>query len=310
MMKIFQYHNFFLRKFDVLGSIFVNGVAWAVLGAENLTWRYLVAFCSIPVFVALSFFQLLPESPHWLLSKGRSDEALAIIRKAASYNGRADFLPANARLVTHLDSTVTHASSFGIFGPHLRRTTLSLFTVWACFGFTYYGTVLIMPTVLPVVPTNTSDSTEQLSFNFPALFVACSAELVGCVIATILIDRVGRQRLSVVCYVICSVFTALLTMETAIWLRLLFVVSARAALFIASCLTWVITPELYPTAQRAAAHSWANAISRVGAFCTAYWGDAAGISLPIKLSLYAFMNLVAAVATNILPVEGTSRLKD
>jgi hypothetical protein len=110
--------------------------------------------------------------------------------------------------------------------------------------------------------------------------------------------------------VICAVFTALLTLETAIWLRLLFVVVARAAIFIAACLTWVITPELYPTAQRAAAHSWAVAISRVGAFCTAYWGDAAGISLPVKLALYAFMNVVAAVATNLLHVEDTSRLKD
>jgi hypothetical protein len=171
----------------------VNGVAWAALGPQGLTWRYLVAFCSIPVFIALSFFKLLPESPHWLLSKGRSDEALAIIRKAASYNGRADYLPVNARLVTHVDSSVTsqRATSFGIFGPYLRRTTLSLFTVWACFGFTYYGTVLIMPTVLPVVPTNASNIDEVVSFNFPALFVSCSAELVGCVIATVLIDRVG-----------------------------------------------------------------------------------------------------------------------
>ena len=70
------------------------------------------------------------------------------------------------------------------------------------FGFSYYGTVLIMPQVLPLGGSNqTSNQTytgmgtgldfDGLStaagqvedeFNYPALFVSSTAEVVGCTI--------------------------------------------------------------------------------------------------------------------------------
>ena len=66
----------FLEYFWAVGTIFVNGVAWACL--DSLGWRWMVGLTAIPVVLALPFFRLLPESPHWLLSQGRSAEALQV----------------------------------------------------------------------------------------------------------------------------------------------------------------------------------------------------------------------------------------
>ena len=50
------------------------------------SWRIFLAVCAIPeisAFLALSWF---PESPRFLLSKGRDEEALEVFRKIYSLN--------------------------------------------------------------------------------------------------------------------------------------------------------------------------------------------------------------------------------
>ena len=52
------------------------------------SWRLFVLVCAAPC--AISFFVSLyyvPESPRWLVSQGRSEEALNILRDAAIVNG-------------------------------------------------------------------------------------------------------------------------------------------------------------------------------------------------------------------------------
>uniref|UniRef100_A0A3B5R8J6 Solute carrier family 22 member 5-like n=1 Tax=Xiphophorus maculatus TaxID=8083 RepID=A0A3B5R8J6_XIPMA len=106
-----------LLFFNGLGQI-SNFVAALVLGAEVLTgnvrilyssmgtclgfsvgyillpvvayflrdWKSLLMALSLPCLVYIPLWWLLPESPRWLLSRGRVKEAEAVIRKAARWN--------------------------------------------------------------------------------------------------------------------------------------------------------------------------------------------------------------------------------
>lgn len=52
------------------------------------SWRLFVAICVIPSLLSLFISYIyVPESPRWLLTKGKKDDALAILRKAAETNG-------------------------------------------------------------------------------------------------------------------------------------------------------------------------------------------------------------------------------
>jgi hypothetical protein len=94
-MSYFLYHHIIIschnsehtpQGFWVAGSMFVTGLAWAALSSEG--WRFLAYSTAVPVTLVSAFSLLyLPESPRWLLTKGRVEEAERIVRDAAAVNG-------------------------------------------------------------------------------------------------------------------------------------------------------------------------------------------------------------------------------
>lgn len=74
-----------------VGTAAEAALAWAVL--PSLGWRWLVALSAMPMFVLLVGFPWLPESPHWLISKGRVGEATKVVDRVAAVNRTSDGPP-------------------------------------------------------------------------------------------------------------------------------------------------------------------------------------------------------------------------
>lgn len=79
----------FMAAFWTFGNLFVAGLAWLIIptniGIVNTyfkynSWRIFLVVCSIPSFIVACLLFYLPESPKFLLSKGKNDRALAIFR--------------------------------------------------------------------------------------------------------------------------------------------------------------------------------------------------------------------------------------
>lgn len=80
----------FMAAFWTLGNLFVAGLAWLIIPREMgftsstftyNSWRIFLLICAIPSFVVTGLLLLLPESPKYLLSSGKYEEALEIFRK-------------------------------------------------------------------------------------------------------------------------------------------------------------------------------------------------------------------------------------
>ncbi|XP_005475467.1 solute carrier family 22 member 5 isoform X2 [Oreochromis niloticus] len=71
-----------LSYFYVAGMMAFPGTAYVVRN-----WRHLSLFMALPGLACFPFWWLVPESPRWLLSKGRFKEAELLLRFAALENG-------------------------------------------------------------------------------------------------------------------------------------------------------------------------------------------------------------------------------
>ncbi|XP_034939012.1 synaptic vesicle glycoprotein 2B isoform X2 [Chelonus insularis] len=85
----------FMAAFWTLGNLFVAGLAWLVIphdiGIDTKmftfnSWRIFLLICAAPSFIVAGLLLFLPESPKYLLSRGRYEEALNIFRGIYAIN--------------------------------------------------------------------------------------------------------------------------------------------------------------------------------------------------------------------------------
>ena len=76
-----------IEYFWTFGSMSVPVVAYFTFEVI-FSWRLFVVICAIPCIISLVIsIKYVPESPRWLITKGRNDEAIEILRQAAAING-------------------------------------------------------------------------------------------------------------------------------------------------------------------------------------------------------------------------------
>ncbi|KAK5199007.1 hypothetical protein LTR92_001478 [Exophiala xenobiotica] len=172
-------------------SLIVNST-----GNYTNRWAYRAVFCSQYGFAAISaiFIWFMPESPWWLLTKGREEKALKSLRRLGykQSTGEDSKRLANIKLtleeIRHETEGVTYLECFR--KSNLRRTivaitplSVQMFTgiVFAASYSTYYAELAGYST----------------SMAFKLQIVQQVISMVGNVMSWYLIDKVGRRNLTV-----------------------------------------------------------------------------------------------------------------
>jgi MFS family permease len=175
------------------GAMFVAGVAWGVLPV--LGWRYLAFITTVPVLLTTAIAYIhLPESPRWLLSKDREAEAIRIVRDAALINGVVMPEFRFSASTPDVSEDAMDGSYWELVRtPASRQITLSLWAIWAAFGFSYYGIILFVSRVYSNQDNITASGVPTCEFNYAAIFYNAAAEVVSVFISAALIERLGRR---------------------------------------------------------------------------------------------------------------------
>jgi MFS family permease len=133
-----------------VGALMVSGTAWGVLGPRG-SWRILIYVVSAPMLLGLVLgVMYLPESPRWLLTKGRDVEAKAEVMRAATMNdvklkddfdlvetlGETAGAGAGADNTAAADTPKPFLHEFTeVLHPDRRAVTLPSWGVWVTLGF-------------------------------------------------------------------------------------------------------------------------------------------------------------------------------
>ncbi|KAK6169202.1 hypothetical protein SNE40_020298 [Patella caerulea] len=251
-------------------------------------WKNLTLVTSVPNILFVSFWWLLPESPRWLLSKGRYKEAEEIIRKAAKVN-QVD-LPEKLFDKSSLETTVDAKISQMFTTPRLVAMSLIVFFNWFVASVTYYGLTL-----------NVTNLSGDIYLNFT---IGNIAETIAYILCIILLDRLGRKVLHCSVMLIgglaClgTMFPVIYGDESHLWITTALSTIGKLAISAAFASIYIFTAELFPTTLRNTALGSSSTCSQFGGMISPYVADLGiivGGDLQTALPLILFGSICVTV---------------
>ena len=280
-----------LESFWAVGWTAAALIGYFVIPTSDDGWRWALALGAVPAVWAIFVRLRLPESVRFLEAKGRHSEAEKIVAELESAANVATPQPATESL------DVAASSSIGtLFGAPLRRRTISLWLVWFCVNFAYYGAFIWLPTLLVA-------QGFSLVRSFEYTLIITLAQLPGYAASAWLVERWGR-RVTLAVFLAGSAISAgffgtagdVPTILAFGALMSFFNLGAWGALY-------AVTPELYPTRVRGTGAGWAAGFGRLASIiaplCVPALLAAGGVALPF--GVFAGVFAVAAIAALTLP---------
>jgi MFS transporter, SP family, major inositol transporter len=76
--------NEFMIVFGQFLAFAINAIIFSIWGESDVVWRYMLLVAVLPAFVLFFGMLRMPESPRWLVHKGRDREALDVLRQVRS----------------------------------------------------------------------------------------------------------------------------------------------------------------------------------------------------------------------------------
>jgi MFS transporter, putative metabolite:H+ symporter len=251
------------RFFMIYELMFPVGLVGAgLLGSwlvPRLGWQVMFLIGGLPAVLAFFLTRILPETPRWLLSKGRFDEAEKVVEQMEriAVKGGKSLLPVQPLSV--LPASVGKTSWLELFQGIYRMRTFIVWGLWITAYFIVQSLGVWMPTIYRTVyKLSVADALRYgLILNL--------AQLLGDFICAMLVDLVGRRKWFIAAFLFGSApFLALWWFGAKTPLQAL-ILTAIGTMFTASnaMLVYLYTPEIYPTRLRSLGTGTATAWLRV-----------------------------------------------
>lgn len=246
--------------------------------ADAAAWRWMLGLAAVPSLLMFVGLLRLPESPRWLVSRGRPDDARAVLRKVVGADRVESELTALSSAVT-AERNVTYRD---VLRPSLRPA------IYLGIGVAAVNQLVGVNAITYYAPTLLTKAGFGESAAILSSVGIGIANVVFTLVGLLLIDRVGRRPLLLVGLggvVVSLVVIGLLYAVTdlsGIWaVALVAFLIIYEAMFSASIglAMWLINSEIFPTALRGKAGSF-------GMFT--HWGLNLIISLTVLSAFEAF----------------------
>ena len=293
-----------LESFWAYGWILAALIGYLVI--PTFGWRVAFLIGALPALYVIVLRRHLPESPRYLLRKGRRADA----QKAAAYFGvkvddsvETDDAPEEPPAKVGFGALWTNG--------YAKRTTM-LWILWFGMVFSYYGIFTWLPQILVSLG-------YDLVRSFGFVLLITLAQVPGYFSAAYLVEKWGRKPTLVAYLLGCAAATLIFGlrglgaeasgMELVLWGALVSFFNLGA---------WGVvygyTPELYPTANRGSGAGWAAGVGRIGGIVGPYLvgvmlgGD--GVGVVAVFSMFAAVLLIIAANVLLLGEETKGRTLD
>ncbi|WDZ52142.1 MFS transporter [Acinetobacter vivianii] len=234
-----------------VGYLISYAIGYIMIDQKIASWNVILGISAIPSLIILLMRRGVPESPRWLMSKGRKEEATKIAQEYFNEEDKQDIL-------NQKHENIGQATNFfDLFKSKNIKSTILVSIYFIGTSAPYYAIGVFIPLILEKL--GLQDGIKGgLFLNTFAVF--------GTLLAVVLIERVSRRKMAILPILICTVALAVVALaaDHPTWILIGFLVFAFANAVTASMIS-VIPGEVLRPEISCSGTGFAAAMSRIGA---------------------------------------------
>ncbi|XP_069355393.1 organic cation transporter protein-like isoform X1 [Maniola hyperantus] len=277
-----------------------GGITTAFIAWLTPNWRWFLRTIYPPALLFFFYKYLLDESPRWLLTKGRKDEAVKILQNAAKKNK----ITIDKNSLDNLTCEVRENVKFSVLlkdtfkSKSLRKRFVVCLIWWTTSTFVNYGLMI-----------NSVSLQGNKYVNFALTILV---DLPGTIVTTYIMIHFKRKA-----PLMLSFFAgAVLCMSQPFlpsnlpWVSLTVYMAGKLMCSFYFAITYLYTLELFPTSTRNSMHALCSSLGRIGSIVapqtpllTVYWPG-------LPSFVFGLAALVAGLSTFLVPDIADDALPD
>jgi putative MFS transporter len=260
-----------------VGQLISSVLAYFCLNSLSVgNWRLLLLLCSFPpLLVWFATWKWFKESPRFVILKGDLNKGIDILNHIGNVNKANTFAEFAKKDIPSFEiwregmiSTIksNNFESFKhLFEQKYRIITISMWTIWFCITFVFYGINFILPLFL-----NERDNQLQLHNKYEGgimiLIVTSFGESISGIVAYFLIDTetFGRKRSLALSQAISVVSCLIVYFSNlgSFYVLVIFLTAGRTFAKMCFSIIYPYIAELYPTSLRVIGIGLSSALGR------------------------------------------------
>jgi AAHS family benzoate transporter-like MFS transporter len=272
----------------------------AIILLAGIGWRGMFWIGALPIvtLLPLAFFKM-PESPSWLLARGRVEEARALSEKTGVPLEEA------AAMAAPVGAKKERTGFAGLFSGGNALPAILM-------GFMSVSSLMLvyaLNTWLPELMTRAGFSTKgSLSF----LLVLNGGAVLGALVGSRIADRFGPKPVVATCFLIGALAISVITFSLPLGVLLVFIAIVGLGTSGTQTLLFGFVANYFSTKVRGSAVAWCAGFGRLGGVGGPLLGGfllAAGLALNSIFYVLAAVALLGTILTLLVPTRHTHELR-
>ncbi|CAG9857803.1 unnamed protein product [Phyllotreta striolata] len=265
---------------------------WIAYGLAD--WRMVCYATSAPLALAILTPFFVPESARWLVSQGKTEEAIKILKRIEKVNKMDvtekvydQFRSSCAKALKEEDADRTYTVIDLFKSPRLRKTTFILVTLWMAISLVFDGHVR---------------NVETLGLDvFLTFTVATFTEFPADVFLIFVLDRWGRRWLAAGSMIVSGIFSLLATAVPLGIPSASLAIAGRFAINISYNIGLQYAAEILPTVVRAQGVALIHIMGYVASIIAPFVVYLAKMSTSLPLLILGVLGILGGMLALFLP---------